>query len=171
MKKQNSQLKRENKSRVQRGYKSLDDLIKEPKYKQSKSTYKTNVKQRMISLYNYYARLLDMHINNISRSRMLNHEERRSLTKTLENMKMGIKYALSSNMVDENYYNCVKDKLRDMTLFLRRLQSENYYMGKYIREYGFHPVFAPENKYIESSSLKLVEAIQSFDEYILSCLK
>lgn len=173
MKRQNLPLKKEDKikTRTQRGYKPLEELIQTPKYKQAKESYKTNVGKRLSALYNYYSHLIDGHIANISRNRNLNHEDRRNLNSTLENMKMGIRYALKNGYVDEEYYSCVKEKLREIALFLRRLQSEKYHMGKYIREYGFDDVFAPENKYIEGNSLKIVESIQSFDEYILSCMK
>lgn len=157
------------KSRAERGYTPFDDLIKGRKSRKYKKEYKTSAKQRLKTNYRYYEKKIEMHINKILHSATLSRDDSRMLTNVLRNIRTTIFFTIKMIEIDEKIYQCIIDKLRDMDLFLKRMESVGYNIGRYLRDYGFHKDFLPEESFMHSDSLKIVETIQNFENYLNSC--
>lgn len=124
---------------------------KSVKARASKS-YKTSIKARFNATYKYHQKRITSATTAIKSSRYINPSDRRRLTGMLDDISLAFKKIKdSSHKLTEVQYQEMRERLSDVTEFLRKLASVGWNIGAYVKKYGFHDEFVPED-YFEWTS-------------------
>lgn len=141
-----------------------------------KRVYKTSIRKRIQSQYYRSKRLTAQNLSKVivfdnpKRNNQTNQEDWRKIQRLMENMLMSIKYTIDSVQESEAYKDCLQEKMNEINKFWKQMDSVGYIPMEYVKQYGFHPDFLPEHIFGDRiASVKFVEAVQSFQQYVDSC--
>lgn len=96
--------------------------------------------------------------------------QKQKTIKVVTEMIMMLNYILENNLENEKYVQCIREKLRHIKKFLRRLEGVGYSFGAYLHYYGFDGVFITEDA-LMSDSLKPDVVLENMNDYLRSCDK
>ena len=146
-------------------------LKKGRKYSQSvrakaNKSYKSSIKSRFNATYKYHQKRITRATTAIKSSRYINPSDRRRLTGMLDDIALAFKKVKeTAHNLSEIQYQDMRERLSDVSEFLRKLASVGWNIGAYVKKYGFHDEFVPED-YFEWTS-DIAKAIELAYDRIL----
>lgn len=104
----------------------------------------------------------------MNNSSNMSRSEKNAVNMSVKRVFNMIDYLIKNEKTSEAYLHCIKDKLKEIKAFLSDLDSVDFKIGLYIREFGFHNDFYPEEM-MEIGSPKLIDALMSFEDFVNQC--
>lgn len=140
------------------------DLVKLKKPKA-----KSSVKDKLKRAHRYYKGSITKRLNRLIETKMLDRETKLRIIRIINDTFLAIKVMIDNGSANEDYLNCIREKLKDIIKFLKKLEECNWSLGSYVRNNGFHEVFAPMSEFEITGSLKTIEAVNKFSDYLKQC--
>lgn len=140
------------------------DLVKLKKPKP-----KSSVKDKLKRAHRYYKGSITKRLNRLIETKMLDRETKLRIIRIINDTFLAIKVMIDNGSANEDYLNCIREKLKDIIKFLKKLEECNWSLGSYVRNNGFHEVFAPMSEFEITGSLKTIEAVNKFSDYLKQC--
>lgn len=150
-------------------YKQKLRPYKKIKYKYDKSkTYATPAHTRLKATGKYYAKKFRPHFENIAGSKVMNNAEREKILRVLGDMFEGVEVSLNFGWANDKFNQCIQQKFRAISKFLKDFESVDYNAAAYVQKFGFHADFIPE-EVIVGGSIKNITAIENMEEFVKQC--
>ena len=137
--------------------------------KLKKPKAKSSVKDKLKRAHRYYKGSITKRLNRLIETKMLDRETKLRIIRIINDTFLAIKVMIDNGSANEDYLNCIREKLKDIIKFLKKLEECNWSLGSYVRNHGFHEVFAPMSEFEITGSLKTIEAVNKFSDYLKQC--
>lgn len=137
--------------------------------KLKKPKAKLSVKDKLKRAHRYYKGSITKRLNRLIETKMLDRETKLRIIRIINDTFLAIKVMIDNGSANEDYLNCIREKLKDIIKFLKKLEECNWSLGSYVRNNGFHEVFAPMSEFEITGSLKTIEAVNKFSDYLKQC--
>ena len=137
--------------------------------KLKKTKFKSIINEKLKRSYRYYKGSISKRLNRLIETKMLDKETKQRITRIINDIFVSVKYMIDNGFPSLEYLECIREKLKDIIRFLRKLEECNWSLGSYVRNNGFHEVFAPMSEFEITGSLKTIEAVNKFSDYLKQC--
>lgn len=142
-------------------------IIDGVKFKKPKP--KSIINDKLKRTHRYYKGSITKRLNRLIETKMLDRETKLRIIRIINDTFLAIKVMIDNKSANEDYLNCIREKLKDIIKFLKKLEECNWSLGSYVRNNGFHEVFAPMSEFEITGSLKTIEAVNKFSDYLKQC--
>lgn len=136
-------------------------------YDESK-VYITSPTRRLKQSRTYYYKKFRGHFENIAKTPYMNNEERSKIMRTMGDIFEGVEVALHHGWANDRFNQCIQQKMRAISKFLKDFAKVDYNAAAYIQRFGFHPDFLPE-ELILGGSPKNITAIENMEDFVSQC--
>lgn len=134
-----------------------------------KTKFKSIINEKLKRSHRYYKGSISKRLNRLIETKMLDRETKQRITRIINDIFVSVKYMIDNGYPSLEYLECIREKLKDIVRFLRKLEECNWSLGSYVRNNGFHEVFAPMSEFEITGSLKTIEAVNKFSDYLKQC--
>lgn len=128
---------------------------------------KNKLKIKIKQSYNYHRKMIDGKISQFAKSTINSAENKRKITNILADIFNSINYIIENNLYSEEYIKCIQDRMQEINKFFKKLEQYDWSLGRYLKYEGFHPLFLPEEVFVDS--LKIVEVVQNMEDFLATC--
>lgn len=134
-----------------------------------KSKFKSIINEKLKRSHRYYKGSISKRLNRLIETKMLDKETKQRITRIINDIFVSVNYMIKNGFPSLEYLECIREKLKDIVKFLKKLEECNWSLGSYVRNNGFHEVFAPMSEFEITGSLKTIEAVNKFSDYLKQC--
>lgn len=136
---------------------------------------KRQARQQIRYMLRYYPKTLMNHIENIETFFHNNHmsgsnRELHAMVRSLDNIMNNIRFVLDNNLESPEYANCIKEKFKHISEFMRDLKEYDYNLWAYYDNEGDNNPLVPRMIEAFTTSDKIYEKLfQGFENVLGMC--
>lgn len=140
---------------------------------QSRSTSgktKSSLKTKFRRTYKYHKKKVTSHLGLMLVSPNVQKHNKEKIQKYVYDFFNMVEFVMENNIENQEYLDCIREKLRKVERFFTKLAKYDYSFGKYLHEEDFDE-FIQEENVIANHSIKVGEVLENAKKMVETCDK